>query len=41
MILAGLLHKVLTSVLIGFIRAYVFEPLLDKMERMRVRRCAG
>jgi predicted PurR-regulated permease PerM len=41
MILAGLLHKVLTPVLIGFILAYVFEPLLDKMERMRVRRWLG
>lgn len=40
-VLAGLMSDVLTPVLIGFLLAYIFEPLLEFGERFRVRRFFG
>jgi predicted PurR-regulated permease PerM len=38
---AAFLKDVLTPVLVGFLLAYIFEPLLMVMEKMRIRRVFG
>lgn len=40
-VLAGMMSDILTPVLVGFVVAYIFEPLLAYMERLRIRRIFG